>query len=504
MDAVSTLAPAPAAASNRGSAAYAPRRRFATAPRVRSGCMTCKTRKKKCDEIYTDGNSCQTCVRLGLVCERVPLRTVQPKAKSRRRSSVSPSPASLSPVSPSASIDRSVSVQAQNDMPLLTCKPYAGSHFMSLFLLENTSPERILLKYYVEELASLCTIVKEASNGFQNVLLPMAIDDPSLLYALFAYASFHLSSTTSVPDILRLSRLKFESEAARRLSDAIRQNTVSASSIACALICSTAEVVSGSTKRWLIHLQGAGHLIAQQGGPEQLRRTHDGLFLLRNFAYHDILAALSTGGRPQIRGVYWADDEPTSADCLMGLTHDILGHISDMCLLMADAKDCEFPAACSSLEFIHRGEDIAQNLHAQPLHQGPSRASEELDILLHHAEAFRYASLLHLYRFLCRFSTETYQPKMAECVESIMAHVSFIPLNFHCELGLVFPLFMIGIADHRSETTGYVWNRLDNIFNWTKFEHVLRARSLLETLWDTGRTDWEQVLQELGWQISIA
>ncbi|KAL1886234.1 hypothetical protein Plec18167_000163 [Paecilomyces lecythidis] len=479
-----------------------PRRRFAATGRVRSGCLTCKARKKKCDERYTsDGSRCQTCARLSLVCERVPLRKVVPK-KPSDGPSPSPSPSLSLSLSPSSS--NSGGDDQANGVSSPSNTRINPNGFITLFSLENASPERILLKYYIERLASLCSILQEGSNEFRNVLLPMAIDDTSLLYALFAYASVHLHTSAPAPQISPLTKLKFQTEAARGLSEAIRLNNVSESTIACALICSTAEAVSGDTTRWFIHLQGAGHLLDQQGGPERLRRTSDGLFLLRNFAYHDILAALSTGGRPRFGGVYWVEDGPISADCLMGVAHELLSHISEICFFIADANDSEVSTDVFPEGLLTRGETLAQKLKTQTLNLRTTLTSTELGILLHHAEAFRYAGLLHLYRFLRRFSGATYGHRIAECVEGIIAHVSQVPLSFHCEVGLVFPLFMAGIADVDEGTKAYVRNRLDNIYSWTKFEHITRIKEVLEALWSAGRTDWENLLRDLEWKISMA
>jgi hypothetical protein len=381
--------------------------------------------------------------------------------------------------------------------------------FMALFALDNASPERILLKYYVEHLAPLCSILKEGSNEFRNVLLPMAIDDSSLLYALFAYASIHVPSSGPIPSITPLMRLKFETQVARGLSEAIRRNSVSESTIACALMCSTAEVVSGDTKRWLVHLRGAGHLLDQLGGPERLRQTSDGRFLMRNFAYHDIMAAVSTGGRPRFRGMYWLDDSGfNSADCLMGIAHEILGHMSDICCFIADTNDQNTTAPDFASSVIQRGERLAQALRSQPLDHCSTLGGNELESLVHHAEAYRFAALLHLYRFLSQFSPRgvSYAIQTSECVQRIMSHVYQVPFNFSCEVGLIFPLFMAGVTwlEEDKAKTFYIRSRLENIEGWTKFQHVVRAREILECLWASGRTDWETLLHELDWQISLA
>lgn len=381
---------------------------------------------------------------------------------------------------------------------------------MQLFSLDSASPERILLKYYIERLAPLCSILQHGGNEFRSVLLPMAIDDSSLLYALFTYASIHVPSSGSVPSISPSTRLEFESAAARGLAEAIRQNTVSESTIACALICSTAEAVGGDTQRWFVHLQGAGHLIERLGGPESLRRSRDGCFLLRNFAYHDIMAALSTGSRPRFRGVYWLEDDGcTSADCLMGIAHKILGHISDICCFIADTNDRDHsssPEVASSI--TSQGEHLAQTLRSQTLSPCTTLSGNELESLLHHAEAFRYAALLLLYRFLSQ-STPTddlsYTTQISDCVQNIMTHIYQVPSNFYCELGLVFPLFMAGIGGiDDKEKVSYIRTRLENIEHWSGFQHVVRIREILESLWATGRTDWEALVQKLGWRISLA
>ena len=62
------------------------RRRFATTGRVRSGCLTCNKRKKKFDNQCGPSDEwCRSCVRLGLFCERLPLRTVTPQQQQKRK-----------------------------------------------------------------------------------------------------------------------------------------------------------------------------------------------------------------------------------------------------------------------------------------------------------------------------------------------------------------------------------------------------------------------------------
>lgn len=338
----------------------------------------------------------------------------------------------------------------------------------------------------------------------------MAIVDPSLLHALFAYASVHFDAATPAIPVTPEARIKFENQVARGVAEAINNNAVTETTVACALVISTAEVIRGDTSRWLLHLQGAGHLVNHLGTPRLLQTT-DGAFLLRYFAYHDIMASLSTRRRTLVNGVYWVQDVDAtvdSADSFMGLAHHIFRHLTDVCAFVSDTSDLD-SSSCSDRRSRDalRAEDMAQALRAQDLHLQVDPTDSHIGALIHHAEAFRFAALFYLYRHLLRFcdAGAVYRLRMEDCARQIIRHVSQVPSNLFCEIGLLFPLLMAGIGSGGdANTTQYIKNRLTCIETWTKFKHVGRARELLQLLWDKGRTDWEIMLKELNWNLSFA
>ncbi|KAJ5807964.1 fungal-specific transcription factor domain-containing protein [Penicillium riverlandense] len=490
------------------------RRRFAADGRVRSGCLTCKARKKKCDGQASglDGR-CRSCIRLGLVCEQLPLRRVPvraPRRKARGGEEITGSPKDENK---SASQAASSSTDGDDDGD----KAAQGTEILPRSrssVPDNSGSwegiERVLLRYFLDHVAPLCSILQQDGSSFCSVLLPMAIVDPSLLHALFAYASVHVDTATSAIPVTPEARIKFENQVTRGLAEAIKNNTVTESTIACALVISTTEVIGGDTSRWLLHLQGAGHLIKHLG-TSRLLRTSDGAFLLRYFAYHDIMASLSTGHRASVNGVYWVQDvntTVTSADSFMGLGHHIFRHMTEISAFIADTADLDL-SSCSdrrSRETL-RAEDMAQALRSQDLRLQVDSADSHIQALIHHAEAFRFASLFYLYRHLLRFGDAgaVYKLRMEDCVRQILHYVSQVPSNMFCEIGLLFPLFMAGIgSSDNASMIQYIQDRLTCIETWTKFKHVGRARELLQLLWDKGRTDWELMLRELDWNLSFA
>lgn len=500
------------------------RRRFVVDGRVRSGCLTCKARKKKCDgQASSTDTRCKSCVRLGLVCEQLPLRRVAPrpprrktnasqsndKEKSPKASSSSAAKNESNSVSPPASCE-TPSTDNDDDSPHAKAILATSRPSMPAVTGSWEGMERLLLRYFLDHVAPLCSILQQDGASFCKVLLPMAFVDSSLLHALFAYASSHSDPDSTVIPVTPEARLEFENQVARGVADAITKNAVTETTLACALIISTAEVVSGDTSRWLLHLQGAGHLVNHLGAATLLQ-TADGAFLLRYFAYHDIMAALSTGRRPVLNGVYWVEDidaKIEAPDSFMGLAHHILRHLTNICAFVADTSGLDLSSNTDRRSRVTlEADDLAQVLRQQDLQLQVDLIDRHIDALVHHAEAFRFASLFYLYRHLLRFcdASAVYRLRMADCVRDIIRHVSAIPSNLFCEMGLLFPLFMAGIGSMDDpSTTEYIHNRLKSIENWTKFKHVTRAREMLQLLRDKGRTDWEVMLREMNWNLSLA
>lgn len=519
------------------------RRRYAIDGRVRSGCLTCKARKKKCDgQTSSLDGRCRSCVRLGLVCEQRPLQRVpllqrvSPRQRETRENEVTrrqPSKAedeffSHGTSSPTEGDDvDNNNIHSIHNKNIIIIDNDNHNHnnndaaqwTNNLISSRPSNPaisgswdgiERVLLRYFLDHVTPLCSILQQDGGRFCSVLLPMAIVDPSLLHALFTYASVHFDATTPAIPVTPEARLKFENQVARGVAEAITKNTVTETTVACALIISTAEVVGGDTSRWLLHLQGAGHL-ANHLGTSRLLQTTDGAFLLRYLAYHDVMASLSTGHRPSVDGVSWVPDVDApvdSADSFMGLAHHIFRHLTGMSAFVADTVDLN-PSSCPDRRSRDtlRAEDMAHALRSQDLHLQVDPTDAHIKALIHHAEAFRFAALFYLYRHLLRFSdaSAVYRLRMEDCVHQILQHVSQVPSNLFCEIGLLFPLFMAGIGSQGDpRMTYYIQYRLSCIESWTKFKHIARARELLQLLWDRGRTDWEVMLRELNWNLSFA
>jgi hypothetical protein len=117
----------------------------------------------------------------------------------------------------------------------------------------------------------------------------------------------------------------------------------------------------------------------------------------------------------------------------MSVAHQILGHISDICYFMADTREQDPATADFAASVTHQGKRLARALRSQPLDLCTTLSGTGLESLIHHAEAFRFSALFHLYRFLSPFAADdsSYTMQISDCVQNIMIHIYQVPSNFY-------------------------------------------------------------------------
>ncbi|KAH6962693.1 fungal-specific transcription factor domain-containing protein [Fusarium avenaceum] len=244
----------------------------------KTGCLTCRYRRKKCTQ--NTFPRCGACIRLNLECVRDAVRRINPHAHN--------------------DVSQSELVEVQSSTPQIVLT----TELSSLPPVDLNSPKRRqAMNHYIRVLSELLAISLN-SNSFLSKFLPLAMESPALAEALIAYSSGHMSYAD--PSYTTVS-LTARSKALNKLSMALCHPTDSAvteTALSACLILLTSEVCLGSHQSWYNHLVGAKHLIAcarsNSGaeGAQALRLTSEGRWILRNFAYHDIIASVTLGTQP--------------------------------------------------------------------------------------------------------------------------------------------------------------------------------------------------------------
>ncbi|KAM0562826.1 hypothetical protein ACHAPJ_001666 [Fusarium lateritium] len=447
--------------------------------------------EKKCDQLYP---VCSHCLRLNLVCKREPPRSLPPSS-----SAVSEGPAITE-----KSVVRTPNIDQQIKEVTQLCQPLGLSLGPDDSKSENlVGSRRVMLRYYTVTLAFLLTTNLE-NNCF-----------------LSAWASSHLALRD---EEFRAVSLRHRGHALASLQKSMQQDELSTEMcLAVTMVLCSMESIAEATDGWYPHLTGAAAALAWQ--PEQalsvtdpkqaVQATFEGRWLLRNFAYHDIMMSVSMDCRPLIRGFYWASEDDSLADSYFGFASRILFLISETSILNADFAEAKLASQTRNTS----GHDFSERSHIIELELQnwvcPSGQDDSPLALL--GEAYRNAALIHLYRTLSRHISsyaDILKAKVKACVVSICKLSRQVSEGCLVECTLLFPLFMAGGEAHETTEIQIVREKLCEMIKWRKFRNVEACLEVLDEVWrrradgsrreDDDKVDWLDVVKSRGWKLSIS
>ncbi|KAH7171502.1 fungal-specific transcription factor domain-containing protein [Dactylonectria macrodidyma] len=382
--------------------------------------------------------------------------------------------------------------------------------------------------YYITVLTRHLT-VSEQFNSFLSAFLPMAMESVVLSDALLALASGHLSL---VNNSYKVTALEARSIAIRNLAMAIStpSNLVTWHEInaAACLIFVVSEVGTGDCKDWYNHLQGAKNIIMSASacsssgktllGPEAFKTSAEGRWVLRNFAYHDIIGSVTLRKRPLLEGSY-LNGITDVVDSYLGVATELLCFLATISSLDEDTKlDEDMPnheVKSRNALFHNTSANLEKKLQDWRCNHDAPEALAAV------AYAIQGAALIVFYRLVrnrLRLSDhpglvklpsnsrliDVVQSKIRDQVSNIMSHVASIPIGTAPESALLFPLFMAGGETREDCYVSLIRKRLRMTLDQRKFQNVARALEVLEQLWnrrqgtDGANADWSDILHACG------
>jgi len=126
--------------------------------RSKTGCITCRKRKKKCDEAKP---RCMNCEKNAVVCEGYNEKTVWKSGKERAEED-----------------------QKRQSFPIITLQP--------LFQGVETPEDMVFLNHYIHKLSGVLTVESQQKNAFKDMLLQMAVGHTGLMHSILSLASRHI------------------------------------------------------------------------------------------------------------------------------------------------------------------------------------------------------------------------------------------------------------------------------------------------------------------------
>ncbi|KAI3334634.1 fungal-specific transcription factor domain-containing protein [Ustulina deusta] len=236
--------------------------------RSKTGCITCRKRKKKCDEAKP---RCLNCEKNAVVCEGYHEKTLWKSGREKAEEEL----------------------QRKQSLPHITLQP--------IFNGVETHEDRIFFEHYINHLSSVLTVEGQHRNAFKDMLLQMAVEHGGLMHSILSLASKHIDFETpygsklvsSSPHVDRASlmaRSQFHHTAAmQQLLDWGRQGEGAPEQKAnlaprygqmlCLLLQTAAEGSLGGEHR--VHLQAYKSLIQENPPPDKAFTT----FITEFFQY---------------------------------------------------------------------------------------------------------------------------------------------------------------------------------------------------------------------------
>ncbi|KAF7593579.1 hypothetical protein BBP40_011199 [Aspergillus hancockii] len=474
--------------------------------------------RKKC--IPNTFPVCGACERLDLECVRVAPRHVLPSSRT-----------------PAAG---GRNQQPQNAF-LYTLPPaHLGIKWPSSQVSNRIEPSkrRHAMKFYITTLSQYLTVNEKYNSFLSGMLprtrkyenenadatvyfLPMSLESPALVDALLAWSSGHLSS---LDDTYQLVALQARSTALNLLAESISANgTICCeTSAATGLVLLTSEVCLGDHTKWYKHLLGVKHIImsAQSRGPagigilqgpDALKQSPEGQWVLRNFAYHDVLGSVTLGKPPLLHGEYLRGITDV-VDTYLGVATEVLITISEISYLEPITLGFDF------VQSYNMGNSFYTLEQALISWKCRSSATALLEAL---AYTYRSAALIYLFRrtlrglkalnpsllFALNSNIDFLQPlhgKIQAAVLTLLQHVAEVPLDALPESALLFPLFLAGGEAIDPLHMEMVRMRLRLMLKKRRFQNIQRTLEVLDEVWNrrrmstrtggNGDVDWQEIV----------
>ncbi|KAI9375443.1 fungal-specific transcription factor domain-containing protein [Aspergillus egyptiacus] len=512
---------------------------------TRFGCLTCKRRRKRCDEAKP---RCHSCIRLGLTCEgygsmwAAPLGPdswviKQSDTPRDHRSNLSPTPSisstdsSAAQISPCSTLVLGVensqtppSIHSDEQEDLTSGQDRETSDRITV---ASPDPSRLIshlseldkyyLQYHMEKGSKLLANLETDDNPLRSLLIPRALSSPVLMNALCALSAIHFSNRSHHSWCAENEAARYYIKTIRGLRTTLTNSQVQLlpdnAILAVALLCKY-EITRGSVKQWPVHLDALETLIISRGGfihlDEETWNFVRGLFI-----YANNLAKI-TNRRVTRNSIPGLDNSsPAKLDIYIGYTEEILkicARIADLPLLSSD------PLALA-LEVNTINTLLHTWISTKTTYIVPKGTTEATLSRLHMvADSFRDATYIYLHSTLDRIIQISAPPttrtpitsipllSKSTAISNLLHRIRARPIDNNCEYSaLTFPLFIAGCEAASAADRCLIIQTLGTLEANFGIGNVKRAKELLGILWRNSNRGkhWADVLLQLGWDLIL-
>lgn len=514
--------------------------------RSKTGCLGCRKRKKKCDEVHP---TCGSCMHRGESCEWAAVKNYQPW--SQKIVEVTPdrpkSPLAETSVvkSPNFNLTPSDLLQIFSpsefldfEMPLLA----SPSSTFSLFLDEAGLR---LLNFYENMVAKTLSVSPESSNYFLKTFFTAALTEESLMHLLAAWGGVFLEGHDS-------DSVKFHLDRARDLIQRSYLNQEHLDThgtyvgICYYLILMGIDICSGDVCNWYYLFSQCTKLLNRSGGIVKFCRdnqySNDAKWLISNFQFHDVLSSVTlkrgtSCGIDEYKTLFNErfDMNDYGVDPYQGCIQPIfllLGSIMNASVELKDERELinkEMTEATKkglnldnadqrklTLRRIRHCHDVETRYNEllAGIHYCTPNQSQISHISHDKSEVDLHLTLFELYRLTCQIYLLLYikqtQPLSSEVQLHFMNSLSYIESLMNSKLVPSLPMLLLicGMCCCNEYDRTQVHSIFDKVLATYTVGNVGRVWQIVQEAWKRNPhgnlcIDWTDICDEFGWKLSV-
>ncbi|KAJ5130616.1 uncharacterized protein N7515_006655 [Penicillium bovifimosum] len=452
-----------------------------TKGRSKTGCITCRRRKKKCDETKP---ACLNCQKNAVVCEGYPPKEIWKSGRQRQADARTQS---------LAAIPRS--------LPLLI----DGI---------ETDIDRRFLDHFVYGFSRVLTLINDDSNPFKEILLPMATQHRGLMHSLMCLSGSHLSGLDPEPKLRERKYFHFH-RAIQDLKDNIDASSSSKPTedkdgllvedpiIASTIALSLNTICEGETNgEYRPHMDAARILLSSR--PPRNEKFHQ--FIVEFFQYHDVSNSLtSLDRRPKLlhKELNLPDFVPgAAAGMFLGVFDGLFNYISEITQLR-DRIRARFDEGYEpAVDYQTLSEAVAIDTAIRTWET--SHQADTPNWYL--AQLYRQSTWVYLYRTI-RPSRPS--DKIAQVVDDGLCYLDQLPQDAGAFSIVLMPLFLLGCSAFLPEQRQRITQGFDNLKSYSNLRNIEPAFKVVSRVWEIMDThmedswDWEKIIRDMNMDFLI-
>ncbi|EAU34928.1 hypothetical protein ATEG_04481 [Aspergillus terreus NIH2624] len=449
-----------------------------TKGRSKTGCITCRRRKKKCDETKP---ACLNCQKNAVVCEGYPPKEIWKSGKQKLEDAA-----------------RNQSIISRT-LPLLI----DGI---------ETDIDRRFLDHFVYGFSRVLTLINDDSNPFKEILLPMATQHRGLMHSLMCLSGSHLSGLDPEP---RLKERKYH-HFHRAICD-LKDNITKKSSkpgeepellvedpiIASTIALSLNTICEGETNgEYRPHMDAARYLLVTQKPRNEKFRQ----FIVEFFQYHDVSNSItSLDRRPaHLNGDLRLPDfvPHAQAGMFLGVFDGLFNYISEVTRLRDRIRQRHSEGYEPAVDYQILSEAVSIDSAIRVWET--SHAANTPNWYL--AQLYRQSTWVYLYRTI-RPSRPS--DKIAQVVDDGLSYLDQLPQDAGAYSIVLMPLFLLGCSAFLPRQRERIQKGFESLKSYSNLRNIEPAFKVVQKVWEVMDTktedswDWEKIIKDMNMDFLI-